>query len=206
MIPQSRGDLPEPPQGGSGHPNSKVSLLMPLVAEISNSGHPVETVVHVAGASEALALLAIQLDKRGAATHAVTTPAGVLLRIQGISPAAVYGATETAMKGLNVHGPVRVIQVQRLAANSLAPGAVELPPGTTLRMHLTKRLLMILPTGGYIVSNCFNGFAEVLGPRDTREATWRRILEHRANGRLCMLLASPEESPWDGSTGQDTPF
>lgn len=206
MNPQSRDGGPSPSHGKSGAV-SGVAPLLPLIAETTKDGTPAETVVHIAGAGEGLASLVVELDKRGAAMRVHPTPVGVMLRIQGASPVAVQATSELVVKGFGNYGRLQMVQVQRLAANTLDRGDVELPAGTALRMNLTKRLLMILPTGGYIVSNCFNGFAEVLGPRDTREGTWSRILKHRANGRLFMLFASPSEGlSWGADADGDTPF
>ena len=64
--------------------------------------------------------------------------------------------------------------------------------------QLTKRFLMSLPAGLYLVSGVGEApgqpsFAEAIAPREEREAQWRRILEAVANGRLCNVFKSEND-------------
>ena len=71
-----------------------------------------------------------------------------------------------------------------------------------IRQKLTKKLLMGLPTGVFLVSNCYKVigphtvtpvFAEKLVPLDDRERQWQRIKECGANGRTCEVHTTSEE-------------
>ncbi|MCK4827145.1 hypothetical protein KA005_66050 [bacterium] len=62
--------------------------------------------------------------------------------------------------------------------------------------RLTKRLLMVLPTGVYVVSNCYKPvglnkhkplFQEEVTIFEKRHVQWNRIKATRANGRLCHV-------------------
>ena len=66
------------------------------------------------------------------------------------------------------------------------------------RQKLTKKLLLGLPRGAYLVSNCYKEegekmvpcFQEVISDPDEREAQWQRIRNARADGRLCFIYPS----------------
>ena len=71
-----------------------------------------------------------------------------------------------------------------------------------IRQRLTKKLLMKLPTGAFLVSNCYSRvgpdmvtpvFAETVAPLDDREWQWQRIREAGANGRTCEVHNTSEE-------------
>ena len=58
---------------------------------------------------------------------------------------------------------------------------------------LTKRFLMELPEGVYLVSNVYEqkgkpSFAEKVSPLSERNKQWERILEVWANHRLCEVF------------------
>jgi hypothetical protein len=61
-----------------------------------------------------------------------------------------------------------------------------------IREKLTKSLLLSLPSGAFIVSNCFRPpqsvFSEQLGRPETRIGAWQRAVEARADGRLCQVV------------------
>ena len=71
-----------------------------------------------------------------------------------------------------------------------------------IRQRLTKKLLMSLPTGAFLVSNCHRSigidtvmplFAERVAPLDDREFQWQRIKQCGANGRTCEAHATSED-------------
>jgi len=71
-----------------------------------------------------------------------------------------------------------------------------------IRQKLTKKLLMRLPAGSFLVSNCHKAigpnmvtpvFAEKVVSLDDREWQWQRIKERGANGRTCEVYATSEE-------------
>ena len=72
-----------------------------------------------------------------------------------------------------------------------------LTPHALIRQKLTKKLLLSLPNGAFVVSNCFAGpqsvFAEQLGPAETRLETWRRAVKARAAGRMCQVVWTESE-------------
>jgi hypothetical protein len=58
---------------------------------------------------------------------------------------------------------------------------------------LSKRLLMGLPNGVFIVSGIGESpweptFAEDAAPIDQREEQWQRIVQARVNHRMCMVF------------------
>lgn len=60
---------------------------------------------------------------------------------------------------------------------------------------LSKRLLMGLPSGVFLVSNVGESpwehkFAEDVSPIDQREEQWQRIVQARVNHRMCMVFKS----------------
>ena len=66
---------------------------------------------------------------------------------------------------------------------------------------LSKKLLMQLPTGVFLVSNCYMPmghrtvtpvFAERITALDDREAQWERIKDSGANGRNCEIHKNSE--------------
>ena len=66
-----------------------------------------------------------------------------------------------------------------------------------LEGNLTKRFLMSLATGQYVVSGTYDRndareyapcFRESGVPMDERQAQWERIKEARADGRRCTVL------------------
>ncbi len=62
---------------------------------------------------------------------------------------------------------------------------------------LTKRFLMDLDEGLYLVSNIHPSplksiFAETVAARNLRESQWKRIVEVGANNRLCHVFYSSE--------------
>ena len=74
--------------------------------------------------------------------------------------------------------------------------------GTLCRPKLSKKILMELPTGVYIVSNCYKrirpdkyvpAIEEEVVPFEQREAQWERIKAARANHRLCFVYTSFED-------------
>lgn len=62
---------------------------------------------------------------------------------------------------------------------------------------LTKKLLMELSEGLYLVSNCLRTttesiLAETVQPSPQRQTQWRRIVAVGAKGRLCHIFPSPQ--------------
>jgi hypothetical protein len=113
---------------------------------------------------------------------------GVTMRIQGI-PADRVNAVINSIRQLPGGWGLLEIQQHQVAATPL-PGesGEELPSNTTMYNKLTKRLLTILPTGSRVVSHRRNGFSEILGTRETRDATWKRAVVWEANGRMFTLI------------------
>jgi hypothetical protein len=68
------------------------------------------------------------------------------------------------------------------------------------RGTLTKKFLMSLPSGVFIVSNVGHSpvdpvFAEyVLSPAVERERQWEKIMSRGCNGRLCTVFTSEQEA------------
>ena len=71
-----------------------------------------------------------------------------------------------------------------------------------IRQKLTKRLLMRLPTGAFLVSNCQRSigpntvtpaFAAKVVPPDDRERQWQQIKNCGADGRTCEVHTTSEE-------------
>jgi hypothetical protein len=65
------------------------------------------------------------------------------------------------------------------------------------RAKLTKKFLMELQNGAYIVSNCFYKkgvpiYAGRVTPLYQREMQWRAIAEVAADQRLCYVFANKE--------------
>jgi len=61
-----------------------------------------------------------------------------------------------------------------------------------LSAKLTKTLLLKLPAGHYLTSNCMTTrfqpiFAQTIRPAAERAAQWREIVTAGANGRLCYV-------------------
>jgi hypothetical protein len=66
------------------------------------------------------------------------------------------------------------------------------------REKLTKRFLMGLPEGVYLVSNLFiqkdkPEFAENVSLQNERDEQWKRIVEARVNQRLCDVFKTKED-------------
>lgn len=71
-------------------------------------------------------------------------------------------------------------------------------PKPVLRGRLTRRFLMTLETGLYIVSNCYEHvgagryepcFRESVVPPEARNEQWARIKSAYVDGRLCDVLS-----------------
>ena len=67
---------------------------------------------------------------------------------------------------------------------------------------LTKKFFLSLPTGVYLVSNCYEmvstdaytpAFYEYVVASDQREAQWQRIKAAGANHRLCIVYRTTDE-------------
>ena len=130
-----------------------------------------------------------ELKKLGASVWVGRSQQEAVLRIQDIEPSKVNDLVPQLAGYYRDTNPVHIVQRQVPATPLPGEKGEELPLGTALRERLTKRLLMILPTGSRIISNCFGtGFNEVLGPRETREETWKRAVKMRAAGRTFMCL------------------
>ena len=67
------------------------------------------------------------------------------------------------------------------------------------RNNLTKKYLMSLPEGVYLVSNLFpensmqSIFAEKVAPLNLREDQWERIMEVNADQRKCHVFKNEAE-------------
>jgi hypothetical protein len=64
--------------------------------------------------------------------------------------------------------------------------------------NLTKRFLLTLPEGVFLVSNIMDApgqpvFAETVRPFSHRQAQWRAILKAGADHRLCHIFEHPAE-------------
>lgn len=64
--------------------------------------------------------------------------------------------------------------------------------------HLTKKFLLALPDGVYLVSGVGDApgqpaFGETVSPLRGREAQWQRILSARVNNRSCEVFQSPAD-------------
>lgn len=62
-----------------------------------------------------------------------------------------------------------------------------------MRGKLTKKFLMDLPEGAYLVSNLFfknneSVYAQKVSPISRREAQWEKNVEASANQRLCYVF------------------
>lgn len=70
-------------------------------------------------------------------------------------------------------------------------------PGALLREKLTRKLIVSLPSGAYVVSNIYPGgqsaFAEQLGPPRTREGSWKRAVAAGAAQRLCLVVWNADD-------------
>ena len=84
---------------------------------------------------------------------------------------------------------VRALERHKL---QFANGLCTQPPKT-----LTKKLLLSLSEGSFVVSEWFSNirsiFAEKLGPSETREDAWRRAVRAKAAGRQCQILSAESE-------------
>jgi hypothetical protein len=63
---------------------------------------------------------------------------------------------------------------------------------------LTKKYLMSLPEGFYLVSNIFknsmqSSFAEKVAPINLRKDQWNRIIEANVHQRLCHIFETEKE-------------
>lgn len=67
---------------------------------------------------------------------------------------------------------------------------------------LTRRFLLSLQTGQYIVSNVYEqdergrnrpAFRESVAPAESRDAQWKKIKSAYADGRQCAVLASESD-------------
>ena len=123
--------------------------------------------------------------------------AGVVVRIQNLSRTMVRVGTSTLVD-TTVAALGTLSLVEYTTKISPLPNLSESIPWGTLMpkpLRLTKRLVLILPLGSYVVSRrAVNGravFAERLGK--TRERAWRRAVEVRAAGRSCYLAWSPPQ-------------
>jgi hypothetical protein len=79
------------------------------------------------------------------------------------------------------------------------------------RPKLSKKVLMDLPTGAYLVSNCFKpvgpnrlapAFTENVASPAEREAQWRRIKAAGIDQRLCFVYRNVED--YERSIRKDT--
>ena len=69
------------------------------------------------------------------------------------------------------------------------------------REKLTKKLLMQLPEGVYLVSNCYRSsnqklkpaFEEKVSPLSERNEQWKRIVEASSNHRLCSVYDTKKD-------------
>lgn len=70
------------------------------------------------------------------------------------------------------------------------------------RVKLSKKVFMELPTGTYLVSNCYKpiglnrlapAFTETVAPPAEREVQWRRIRDAGTDHRLCFIYRSLED-------------
>ena len=64
--------------------------------------------------------------------------------------------------------------------------------------NLTKKFLLSLAAGDYLVSNVGEApgqpmFAQTIKSKEQREAQWKDIVAARANGRLCHVFNSAKD-------------
>jgi len=67
----------------------------------------------------------------------------------------------------------------------------------TKRGKLSKKFLMDLKEGLYLVSNVYDSpykpvYVEKVVPRKAREEQWKRIVNVKANNRLCDIFPSKQ--------------
>lgn len=68
-----------------------------------------------------------------------------------------------------------------------------------MSVKLIKKILLAMPEGAYLVSNCFQGlttasvFEEIVAPPEGREEQWKRVVAARAAGRLCRVFVTQQE-------------
>jgi hypothetical protein len=83
-------------------------------------------------------------------------------------------------------------------------------PGSLRREKLTRKLILELPSGAFVVSNCYSNlrsvFAEKMGPPATRLAAWNRAVAAGAAQRLCQVLWNEEEFITASSPNPDHPL
>jgi hypothetical protein len=74
----------------------------------------------------------------------------------------------------------------------------ELPPtvisGEYLREKLTKKFLFGLPTGAWLVGNCFPSWIAHLSPGTDRQDVWKHAVKYRAAQRLASVLWSEHDT------------
>jgi hypothetical protein len=73
------------------------------------------------------------------------------------------------------------------------PKSKNIKPSKTEK--LTKKFLLSLPKGVYLVSNAYvslnkSVFAEYVEPLSTRDEQWKRIVASSASQRLCYVFKS----------------
>ena len=68
-----------------------------------------------------------------------------------------------------------------------------------MSVKLIKKILLAMPEGAYLVSNCFHGstnasiFEEIVADHQDREEQWQRVVAARADGRLCRVFATKQD-------------
>jgi len=160
--------------------------------------------------AEALALSLLQEAKRmGGAGWAGWVDRRLNVRIQNANLQTVQPivhawvhAAERDSKSLSI--------IQQTRAREPLPGPRDqIPWGTVVHTRLTRTLLVRLPEGAWVISNCYAGsgepiFEQRLGPAHTRQAAWRLAIEAGANNRICRVawtdveLNGPTIPPWLG--------
>lgn len=114
-----------------------------------------------------------------------------------------YTLTGVLLVPPRIGGKVKVLRTTRNGIEVPGVfGSTEVPvdfcqPGAIVRQRLTRKFLLSLPTGAYVVSNLYpNGrsaFAEQLGDGRNRMNSWNRAVAADAAQRLCQVVWTEEE-------------
>ena len=124
-----------------------------------------------------------------------------VVAIQGIADVELDQMATACVHRLKADGAELVIQIR---GNVPVPEGKKLGTslafGSIIHERLTKRLLMMLPEGAYVlstISKSTNAFESVftgpVGPRSDREAVWQRAVEVGADSKICHVVWSEAE-------------
>src|ERR1044071_68070 len=134
-----------------------------------------------------------EAKKAGASCVAWWKDQMLMIAMQSMSLSLVTQLVEDFTKLLAKEGKaIEITQRDNVAVPEGHLPSSNLERHALVREKLTKRLLLSLPSGAFVVSNCFQSprsiFAEQLGSDETRLEAWRRGVEGGAAGRLCQVV------------------